>query len=344
MEKKIRVGFIGAGTNTRTKHLPGFKAIPGVECAVVCNRRAASSRAVAEDFGIPRVVENWREVVEDPKIDAVCIGTWPMLHCEATVAALQAGKHVLCEARMGMNLTDAQEMVSEAKQHPELVSQLVPAPMSLDFDTVIANTLEKQELGEVREIAVTVNSRVNMDGDSPMTWRQDMDLSGCNVLQLGIYYEMIQRWFPHEMEWIIADAEVFTQYRQDKITQKFKEVRIPDSVSVVGRFEQGTRLTMNMSGVDAGLPVSEIRIHGTDGSLRIDFLEFYIFFARLGRDYEMPIDVPRQTRRGWKVEEDFVDSIRNGNPVKLTSFDEGLKYMRFTQRVYNSWSNGSIRT
>jgi len=344
MDKKIRVGIIGAGANTRAKHIPGLKAIPGVEIASVCNRRADSSRAVADEFNIPKIEEDWRDIIKDPEVDAVCIGTWPYLHCDATLEALKAGKHVLCEARMGMNLTDAQEMASAAKAHPDLVAQLVPAPMSLDFDHVIKNTLDREELGQIREIVMTHYDRSAMDSEAPMHWRQDMELSGCNVLTLGIFYEMLHRWYSREVDWLIADAEIHTQYRDDKISGKIKEVKVPDSLTVIGRFQDGPRLVVNMSAVDGGQPVSEIRIHGTEASLRMDFLELYLFFSRLGHDYEVPIDIPRQTRRGWRVEQDFVESIRSGRSVELTSFQEGLDYMRFTQRVYNSWSNGGIRT
>lgn len=344
MDKKIRIGIIGAGENTRIKHIPGFQAIHGVEVVCVCNRRPNSSRSVADQYKIPRIHNDWREVIADPEVDAVCIGTWPYLHCDASIEALKAGKHVLCEARMGLNLTDAVEMVNAARSQPDLVAQLVPAPMSLDFDHVIKNTLEREELGEIREIVLTHYNRSNIDREAPMHWRQDMDLSGCNVLTLGIFYEMLHRWFPQDPEWLMADAAIYTQFREDKLTGKIKEVKVPDTITVLGRYGNGTRLVLNMTGVDAGQPVSEIRIHGTEGSLRVDFLEMYLFFARMGHDYEIPIDVPRQTRRGWRVEEDFIASIRTGKPVELTSFDEGLNYMRFTQRVYNSWSNGGIKT
>jgi predicted dehydrogenase len=266
------------------------------------------------------------------------------LHCEATLAAFQAAKHVLCEARMAMNLSDAQEMLTAVKAHPHCVAQLVPAPYSLDFDHVIRNTLEREELGQIREIVMTHFSRVDMDPDAPMHWRQDSDLSGCNVLNLGIFYEMLHRWYPHEPEWLIADAAVHTPYREDKISGKIKEVKVPDSISVVGRYQNGPRLVINMNGVDGGLPVSEIRIHGTEASLRMDFLELYLFYARLNQDYEIPVDIPRQTRRGWQVEKDWIQSIRTGKPVELTTFEDGLRYMRFTQRVFNSYSNGCART
>ena len=103
----IKIGLIGAGGNTKTRHIPGFQALQNVEVVSVANRSIASSRAVADEFGIPEVVNNWQDIIDDPRIDAVSIGTWPYMHCPITTAALENGKHVLCEARMALNSVEA---------------------------------------------------------------------------------------------------------------------------------------------------------------------------------------------------------------------------------------------
>src|ERR1700734_2059018 len=99
----IRIGIVGAGHFTRTRHLPAFRALPGVQVVGVCNLRRESSSRVAREFDIPKVFGNWEELIEDDAIDAVVIGTWPYLHCPITLAALDAGKHVLTQSRMAMN-------------------------------------------------------------------------------------------------------------------------------------------------------------------------------------------------------------------------------------------------
>ena len=103
MSDTIRIGVVGAGANTRLHHIPKLKKIAGVEIASVVNRTRASSERAAQEFGIERVHDSWQELVNDPGIDAVVIGTWPYLHCPVTLAALAAGKHVLTEARIAMN-------------------------------------------------------------------------------------------------------------------------------------------------------------------------------------------------------------------------------------------------
>ena len=98
----LRVGVVGASANTRKFHIPGLQRQPGVEVVAVANRSLESGRRAASEFAIPRVVGHWRAITEDDGIDAVCIGTWPYLHAPVTIAALEAGKHVLCEARMAI--------------------------------------------------------------------------------------------------------------------------------------------------------------------------------------------------------------------------------------------------
>ena len=93
--ESVRIGLIGAGKNTRERHIPGFQSVEGVEIAAVANRSMQSGRQVADQFNIPQVYGNWQELLEDDSLDAVCIGTWPYMHRTLTLAALESGKHVL---------------------------------------------------------------------------------------------------------------------------------------------------------------------------------------------------------------------------------------------------------
>src|SRR5438874_11940162 len=151
MPTPIRIGLIGAGANTRSRHIPGLKAIEDVEIVAVCNRRPGSTAAAAREFGIAKTYENWQDLVADPNIDAVVIGTWPYLHCPITLAALEAGKHVLTEARMCLNAAEAHRMLAASKRFPDLVTQIVPSPYGLKGHQVVAELIEKGYLGGLRE-------------------------------------------------------------------------------------------------------------------------------------------------------------------------------------------------
>src|SRR5262249_23100812 len=137
----LKIGLIGAGANTKARHVPGLRAIPDVEIVAVCNRRPESTRAVAAEFGIPRVYDDWHVLLGAPDVDAVVIGTWPCLHARITLAALASGKHVLTEARMAMDAAEARQMLAASRDHPNLVCQIVPSPFGLKGDQMMRDLI-----------------------------------------------------------------------------------------------------------------------------------------------------------------------------------------------------------
>lgn len=342
--RKLRIGFIGAGANTRKMHIPGFHKLENVELSVVANRSLESAQKVAKQDGVKRAAATWQEVVTDPSLDAVCIGTWPNMHAEATIAALENGKHVLCEARMACNLDEARRMQAAARAHPELVAQLVPAPFSLDFDSTIHEIIGVGELGDILEVRVVHTGGQSASPDAAMTWRQDVNLSGNNVLTMGIMHETVQRWVDDEPEWLIADGVVFQPTRRYADSKEAVPVKVPDSLSVLGRFAKtGARLVYHFSGVESGKPRMEFRLNGSKGSLRFDVFDSQLLFAKAGETAEKKITLSRKQSRGWQVEADFVHSIRAGTAVELTSFEQGVRYMTFTEMVSDSLARESAR-
>ena len=151
-----------------------MKAQPGVELVAVANRSKESGERVAKEFGIGRVHASWQEIVDAPDIDAVCIGTWPYMHCEMTTAALGAGKHVLCEARMAMNAAEGRRMLEASRKAPSLIAQLVPAPHTLELDATVQALLAEGFLGEVLAVELQSSPGRFVEPDAPLHWRHDV--------------------------------------------------------------------------------------------------------------------------------------------------------------------------
>lgn len=339
--KELKIGIIGAGANSRLHHIPKLQAIEGVRVDIVCNRTLESSRRIAEEFGIPRVADDWESVVKDSELDAICIGTWPYLHAPITIAALANGKHVLTEARMAMNAAEAQSMCDEANRHPELVTQIVPSPFTLKWDATIQQILASGVLGTLREIEFEKSLSGNADSDSPLSWRQNIEYSGNNTLMLGIYYEVVSRWLKREPEAALAIGQVFTKVRNDPESGKNKTVEILDTVDVHARYSDGLRLVGRMTGLDHAASRDALYINGSEGSLRLDLNEG-ILYQTLKGGQEQVVEVAPQLESSWNVEVDFIDSIRTGKAVTLTHFDDGLKYMKFTDAVVRSARENGI--
>lgn len=336
MASPLRIGLIGAGANTRDRHIPGFRSIAGVELSVVANRTEESSRKAAASYGISRVAPNWQAIVADDTVDAICIGTWPYLHAEITCAALNAGKHVLIEARMARNAVEAEQMLAAAQARSDLVAQVVPSPMTLPVDATIRRMISAGELGDVREICVTHTTGLYADAQAPMSWRLDYELSGHNTLTLGIYYEAVLRWIQEDVLVESASALIATPQRK-RADGTLAEVKIPESLSVLGRYANGARLVMHLSGLETSAPRNEIRLNGSKGSLRLEVAGSRLHWCPLGGK-ESLVNIPESERHDWNVEADFVNSIRHGTPVHLTDFTTGLRTMKFTDAVWSAWN------
>ena len=204
---QVRIGIVGLGANTRLRHVPGLLRCEGVSIHAVCNRRPDSTAAVAAEFGIPKTYGDWRHLVDDPTIDAVVIGTWPYLHCEITLAALEAGKHVLTEARMAMNASEAHAMLDASQRHPHLVTQIVPSPLGLKAHRTVKGMISSGFLGELREVIVLGTDSGLANASTQLHWRQIAEYSGVNMLALiGGRPEMLRH--PGAPQWLIAARDL----------------------------------------------------------------------------------------------------------------------------------------
>jgi predicted dehydrogenase len=341
-QKPVRVGLIGAGANTRTRHIPGLQAIANVEIIAICNRRPESTAAVAREFGIPKSFQRWQDLVTAPDVDAIVIGTWPYMHCPITLAAFESGKHVLTEARLSMNAAEAHQMLEASKRHPELVAQVVPSPYGLKGDTIMRELLNQRFIGDLLEYTVLNRSDSLADPAAPLAWRQDAALSGYNTLSLGIIHETVLRWLPQPVR-VMAQVHAFIPTRIDPASGVRRPVGTPDSVQVLTVLENGVRGVYQISGVTRHGQGMMISLFGTKGQLHYDIAANRIYAtttSQAGPTFaisELPeIPIPREKMQDWQVEADFINAIRDGEPIRLTDFASGVSYMEFTEAVARS--------
>lgn len=340
--ERIRVGIVGAGANTRLKHIPGLKAIPGVEIVSVVNRSRESSESVARQFGIPKVYDTWLELVEADDTDAICIGTWPYLHCPVTLAALENDKHVLCEARMAMNAAEAHAMLEAARQHPHLVTQVVPAPYTLAVDRTIQQLIAANYLGEILAVEIRAVQPNFVDAESPLHWRQDADLSGFNTLTTGIWYEAMMRWVGPATR-VMAMAKICVPHRKD-VSGLLRAVTVPDHLDIIANLACGAIAHLRFSAVTGLAPANEAWLFGTEGTLRLDIPTLEIYRGRR-QDKELhKVVITEEERGGWRVEQEFINAIRGKESVSRTSFEDGVRYMEFTEAVLRSAQSGQAIT
>src|SRR5260370_3931499 len=323
-ERPIRVGFVGAGRNTRSRHIPGLSKQPGVELVAVANRSRESGERAAKEFGIRRVEGDWHDVVREPDIDAVCIGTWACTQCEMTVGGVGAGKHVLCEARMAMNAAEGRRMVEASRKAPHLVAQLVPSPPTLEVDSTLTGLLADGYVGEVLAVELSATRQPSfVDREAPLHWRQDVALSGHNILTMGIWYEAMLRWLGPARR-VSAMGKVAVPRRRDE-RGALREVTVPDHVDVLATLAGDAVAHLRFSAVTALGPANEVWIFGSDGTLRLEADAKRLSGARRGDKELREIPIPAERRIGWRVEGEFVNAVRRPQKVALPTFADGLR-------------------
>ena len=337
-DETIRIGLIGAGANTRPRHIPGFRAIDGVELVSVSNRSRESSQRVADEFNIPKVYDDWVDLIQADDTDAVCIGTWPYTHCAMVLAALDSDKHVLTEARMAMDAAEARTMRDASRRKSNLVTQIVPSPFTFKVDATISALIEDGYLGDVLSVDVAVHQGGFIDRHGPFHWRYSRDLSGYNIMFMGIWYEAMTRWIGPASS-VTAHTRVHvTSRRDDNGIREF--ITIPDHVEVLCEMASGPLAHMRFSTVTGLAPADTAWFFGTEGTLKLDGSDMSLHGGRRGDEKLAEIEIATEDQGGWRVEEEFVNAIRGVETVTRTSFEDGVRYMEFTEAVTRSARSG----
>ena len=333
----IRVGFVGAGANTKLQHLPKLGAIDGVELVSVANRSRESSQRVADEWGLPTVYDNWQDLIAADDTNAICIGTWPYMHKILTLAALDAGKHVLCEARMAMNSVEARAMLDASRAKPDLTTQIVPGPLSLKVEKTLKKLIADEYMGDIMSVEVSLGGDFP-DPHTPLHWREDRVVSGNNMMRLGIWYEELLRYVGPARS-VKAITRVHVKSRTDDAGAK-RYITVPDYLQIIGELESGPVLHLRMSTVlGLGQP-DTLTFYGTEGTVKLDVDSLTLHGGRKGDAGMSEIPIPPEEEGHWRVEEEFVNAIRGLEEVTHTNFVDGVRYMEFTDAVHMSARTG----
>ena len=325
MADVVRVGIIGAGSIARDRHIPLLQKVRDVSVTQLWSRTMDNANKTASDFGVPTVVENWEEIVDSPDVDAVVIATPPILHLPATLAALESGKHVLCQARMARNLSEALKML-EASKNTHLVTALYPAGFGLKGDRVMRRLIGDGFIGDI------VDVRVTSVGPSPGGggFMDDPSVVGINAMMLGILGEVCNRWMAPPVSVAAVTGEPLNV--------------VPQSLAISAELPGGITASFHLSFRVTNSLGNTVEIFGTRGSLKYDMLverpDGTIggeeVWGMTESETEMyPIEIPAHEERDRTTDSEFIESIRSGVPV-YPDFEEGVRYMQFSEAVAQS--------
>jgi predicted dehydrogenase len=337
-EGPIRVGIIGAGGIVSSVHVPGLKRQAQVELVSVANRSLESSQRAAAELGIARAHADWEELLGAGGLDAVLIGTWPYMHRTITLAALDRGLHVLCQARMANDAAEARDMLATSRRNPDLVCQLVPSSGTYRIDRALQRLLGERYVGDVLSVDVAMLQRGFAAFDGELDWRHDPEFSGINTLNVGGTYESVMRWLGAGNR-VSAKTRVHVPQRRDG-EGRLRAATIPDHVEVLYELANGAPVRMKFSETTGLSPGNQIWIYGSEGTIHVDG-EQRIFVGRRGDRELVELPNPREQQAFHRVEEEFINAIRGREPVTMNTFEIGVRYMEWTEAVHRSAASGA---
>jgi predicted dehydrogenase len=275
-------------------------------------------------------MRNWADLLALPDLDIIWIGTPPYMHSAVTVSALEAGKHVFCQARMAMDLAEAEEMLATSKRYPELVTMLCPPPFGLRGDLFMKKLLGENFIGKVHDVRLQSFTSTYLNPEAPAHWRQKIEISGLNVLTLGIYVEVLHRWLG-DISGVFARGKVF------KGDRRGYEVIVPDLLNVLCSFASGAEGVLEFSGINVSDETDRVEIYGDKGTLIYDFGTDTIRAGKHGSGELKDLEIPADMTGEWQVEDDFIAAVKSKGRIRPhPDFGDGMRYMRVVQAVADS--------
>lgn len=272
LEKKIGIAIIGAGF-ARSTQIPGFRACPGAEVVAIASARQENAERVAQEFGIPFATGDWRTVVDRPDVDLVSIVTPTVTHREMTLAALDAGKAVLCEKPMTMNADEAHEMCDRATE-TGLLALIDHELRFLNGRRAAREMLRRGEIGKLLHTKLLFRSDSRADPSRPWNWWSDAAAGGGALGAIGSHVIDGFRWMlGAEISAVTCELATHVAERIDDAGET-KSVTSDDEANLLLHFADGpatagTTGTASISMVESGTPEHRLELFGTEGALMI---------------------------------------------------------------------------
>ncbi len=295
--KVLRVGmvgyaFMGAVHAHAWRNAHRFFDLPLTpELTAVAGRNPEAVSAAAERLGFASTETDWRRMIERDEIDLIDICTPGDSHAEIAIAALQAGKHVLCEKPLANTVQEAEQMAAAASAAAEHgVSAMCGFTYRRTPALALAHRLlEAGRIGTVRQVRAQYLQDWLADPDAPMTWRLDKSKSGSGALgDLGAHLVDTAQWLTgQEITGVSAILETFVKSRPlsgersglgghgDSAADAPRgDVTVDDAALFTARFARGATGVFEATRFALGRKNAlRIEINGTDGSLAFDFEE-----------------------------------------------------------------------
>ncbi len=341
----VGVGVIGTGWGTAIQ-APSFIRTPGCKVVGIASSRRERAEAAARQLSIPFATDDYRALLARDDVDLVCVTTPPYLHHEMTMAALAAGKHVLCEKPMAVDRWQAWEMERRVRETGRIglidfMMRFVPAR------AYMKELIAGGYLGVPYWVHATHFLGFHglaMD-DVPYDWVARKKYSGGMLGRMGCHFIDAFRWWFGEVTGLYAELDTRAKTRPLPDGSGVREADSDDSIWCSMKLDNGAMATLVVSTAVRHGPGARIEAYGSDGTLVLEN-EGPLLGARKGdaRLTELPVPVrllspaekeDRRLRAFVPLARRVVDAVREGQQI-TPDFRDGARCQEVMDTIHRS--------
>ena len=350
MEQKLKVAVIGCGGISGC-HLEAYSKNPNVEIYALCDVNEKNLNRRGDQYHVERrYTDKDKMLAELQEIDAGSVCTWNAAHAECTIAALNAGKHVLCEKPMAMNAAEAQAMLDAAKRNDRLL--MIGFVRRFGNDCTIAKDLiEHDRMGDIYYAKATYLRRNGCPGG----WFGDKARSGGGpLIDLGVHVIDLTRYLmgkPKPVSIYGATFHKLGDRRSIKSERGYVSAtqedggpifNVEDLASAMIRYDNGAVLQVEASfSLNLEKDTGTIELFGDKGGLRLD--PELTYFGEMD-GYMTNVTLAAKTALSFdglfaNEINHFVHCVQTGEPCRNPA-EDGVEMMKILDAVYESAATG----
>ncbi|MEA2583326.1 MAG: hypothetical protein QOF33_1411 [Thermomicrobiales bacterium] len=354
--RKVRVGVLGAGRWANVAHLPGWTRDPRCEVVVVCDVERHLAEATAPKFGVSEVSDDYRGVVERDDVDVIDVCTPSHTHFELATAALESGKHILCEKPVAFDFRETMR-AAEIARSKGLKTKL---GFTFRYSPAMLYMKELVDQGFCGQPYIYNAYEQNSQWINPQTpLRQvdpTIDQSQIAVSSLEGYgapvIDLARFMTGSEMASVVGTLKNFVPERMVRATGSMMRMNIDDGDIFIAEFANGAIGSVQTSFVTVGnYPGIEVRLYGSKGAIITRLVEEFgiaeTIKAATPDDVEFKeLEVPARfypeggnPRESWhtlfysNLIKDFLDELTTDTPKNQGNFDDGAAVQEIINAV-----------
>jgi predicted dehydrogenase len=351
MTTPVRFGIVGAGAIATRGHIPSLQRVPGAQVVAICDTNLERARQAAAQFNIPHVFTDFRDVVTHAEVDAVTIGVPNAFHAPAALAALEAGKHVLCEKPLATSVADGEAMVAAAKRAGTVLAVNMSNRPRPEFLAMRA-AVQEGRLGTVSYALARIIRRSGIPGFGSWFTRKELSGGGA-TMDIGVHMLDAVLWMLGFPQITAVRGEVQAVHGpHERGLGGWGADRVPggtfdvdDLASMHLRLAGGGLVTIEATWAFHGRNEERVQIAGDQAGLDF-FPDMYgketplrFFREEAGTPVEVVPTIP-QVEWAWAQGlAAFADAVR-GTGQPLATGEEGLYILRLLDAVYRSAAEG----